>query len=234
MYIAAGFIANSLFLSFFDSAEEIEYKSFVKDYLETDAIEKIEIVRYSHFQFHFKHEAIIYTKSGNEMRRLPLSNPDMFLENLEILQKSKGVSPDNFIPIEYKNASDLTRYVQTLSNHAFSFLIIGVIAFSYRNIKSVMKQMNPGQGEKFIKEFSVDSKVRVKFSDVAGQCEAKQEIMEFVDFLKHPLKYNNLGAKMPKGALLTGPPGTGKTLLAKACAGESGVPFYFVSGSDFV
>lgn len=69
--------------------------------------------------------------------------------------------------------------------------------------------------EKFIKEFSVDSKVRVKFSDVAGQSEAKQEIMEFVDFLKHPLKYNNLGAKMPKGALLTGPPGTGKTLLAK-------------------
>lgn len=75
--------------------------------METDQIEKIEVVRYSHFQFHFKHEAIIYTKS-NEMRRLPLSNPDMFLENLEILQKSKGVNPDNFILIEYKNASDLT------------------------------------------------------------------------------------------------------------------------------
>lgn len=58
--------------------------------------------------------------------------------------------------------------------------------------------------------------------------------MEFVDFLKAPQKYESLGAKMPKGALLTGPPGTGKTLLAKACAGESGVPFFFMSGSDFV
>jgi ATP-dependent Zn protease len=69
---------------------------------------------------------------------------------------------------------------------------------------------------------------------VAGQDEAKREISEFVDFLKKPEKYKELGARLPKGALLTGPPGTGKTLLAKACAGEAGVPFFYLSGSEFV
>jgi AFG3 family protein len=76
--------------------------------------------------------------------------------------------------------------------------------------------------------------VDVKFRDVAGMDEAKQEIMEFVNFLKHPDTYKALGAKIPKGALLAGPPGTGKTLLAKATAGESNVPFLSVSGSEFL
>lgn len=74
----------------------------------------------------------------------------------------------------------------------------------------------------------------VKFSSVAGLKESKFEIQEFVDFLKNPERYQQLGARIPKGALLTGPPGTGKTMLAKATAGEAGVPFFFVSGSDFV
>ncbi|MBL7810732.1 MAG: ATP-dependent zinc metalloprotease FtsH [Bacteroidetes bacterium] len=82
--------------------------------------------------------------------------------------------------------------------------------------------------------FDKDTKVNISFKDVAGLEEAKVEVMEIVDFLKNPKKYTNLGGKIPKGALLIGPPGTGKTLLAKAVAGEAGVPFFSLSGSDFV
>lgn len=82
--------------------------------------------------------------------------------------------------------------------------------------------------------FENEGKVNTTFSDVAGLDEAKEEVMEVVDFLKNPKKYTNLGGKIPKGILLVGPPGTGKTLLAKAVAGEAGVPFFTISGSDFV
>ena len=76
--------------------------------------------------------------------------------------------------------------------------------------------------------------VNVTYADVAGCDEAKKEVMEFVEFLKEPDRFTKLGAKIPKGALLCGPPGTGKTLLAKATAGEANVPFYSISGSEFV
>lgn len=76
--------------------------------------------------------------------------------------------------------------------------------------------------------------MKTTFKDVAGCDEAKKEILEFVHFLKNPKKYTDLGARIPKGALLCGPPGTGKTMLAKATAGEANVPFFSISGSDFV
>lgn len=82
--------------------------------------------------------------------------------------------------------------------------------------------------------FDNNTKVNITFTDVAGLDEAKEEVMEIVDFLKNPKKYTSLGGKIPKGVLLVGPPGTGKTLLAKAVAGEAGVPFFSISGSDFV
>jgi len=102
-----------------------------------------------------------------------------------------------------------------------------------------MRRMTRGAGPMTIgksqaKIYDLEGSKRVTFADVAGVDEAKGELVEIVDFLKHPTKYGKLGAKIPKGVLLVGPPGTGKTLLAKAVAGESGVPFFSMSGSDFV
>lgn len=111
-------------------------------------------------------------------------------------------------------------------------LLIGVFIFF---------MMNQGQGGGKVMNFGksrarlhLDEKKKVTFKDVAGIDEVKEELAEVVDFLKAPKKYNQLGAKIPKGVLLFGPPGTGKTLLAKAVAGEAGVPFFTISGSDFV
>ena len=90
------------------------------------------------------------------------------------------------------------------------------------------------KGKANVQIYGVDKKIKTRFKHVAGQDGPKQEIWEFVDFLKDPTKYHALGAKIPRGALLVGPPGTGKTLLAKATAGEAKVPFITISGSDFV
>ena len=112
-----------------------------------------------------------------------------------------------------------------------SLLIIGILAFMI--IKSIMAQNNKSMS--FGKTKAKSTQIsKVKFSDVAGAKEEKQELIELVDFLKNPKKYTDLGARIPKGMLLVGPPGTGKTMLAKAVAGESNVPFFKISGSDFV
>lgn len=91
-----------------------------------------------------------------------------------------------------------------------------------------------GVGRSKAKEYNLEKNTGVKYTDVAGQDEAKESLLEMVDFLNNPQRYQDIGAKQPKGALLVGPPGTGKTLLAKAVAGEAGVPFYSISGSEFV
>ena len=105
-----------------------------------------------------------------------------------------------------------------------------------------MRRMNGGGagggvfniGKSKAKMYEKANEMGITFKDVAGQAGAKQEVEEIVEFLKHPQRYTDLGGKIPKGVLLVGPPGTGKTLLAKAVAGEAGVPFFSMSGSDFV
>lgn len=120
-------------------------------------------------------------------------------------------------------------------------LPLGLLIFFYIIMLRPMRNMGPGGsggvfnvGKSQAKLYENANNNKVTFKDVAGLSEAKVEVMEIVDFLKNPKKYTSLGGKIPKGALLVGPPGTGKTLLAKAVAGEANVPFFSISGSDFV
>ena len=114
-------------------------------------------------------------------------------------------------------------------------MVVMVLLFSFL-FRNMAGKMGGGLGNlgKSNAKVYVEKKTGVTFKDVAGQDEAKESLVEIIDFLHNPQKYTEIGAKLPKGALLVGPPGTGKTLLAKAVAGEANVPFFSISGSDFV
>lgn len=162
-----------------------------------------------------------------------IGSPDEFQKNIEDFQKT--LPAGNQATITFNNKKDWTGDVFTFL--LYTALIIGFWVFIIRRMS---KGAGGGGGNIFnvgkskAQLFDKENHVRVNFNDVAGLDEAKVEVMEIVDFLKNPQKYTELGGKIPKGALLVGPPGTGKTLLAKAVAGEANVPFFSLSGSDFV
>lgn len=137
----------------------------------------------------------------------------------------------------YDNEKDTNIFTVILYNLFPIILIVAIWVFFMRRMSgggsgSASGMFNVGKSK--AKMYENGAEINVTFKDVAGQAGAKQEVQEIVDFLKNPQKYTDLGGKIPKGALLVGPPGTGKTLLAKAVAGEAGVPFFSMSGSDFV
>ena len=140
----------------------------------------------------------------------------------------------NLIKFDYASGSSASWLV----SQAPSFLLIGIMLFLTFFFMKRMSTMGGGDkimgfGKAKIKKPSDDGR-KTTFADVAGADEEKEELSEIVEFLKNPQKFNELGARIPKGVLLVGPPGTGKTLLARAVAGEAGVPFFSISGSDFV
>jgi cell division protease FtsH len=176
--------------------------------------------------------ATFYLDEGKPAEQTKPYQTDLLLDNPELLERIRA----NKIPeVESKPTADNRELVGLLIQlFVVLFLIIGVILILRRSANS---PGGPGQALNFGKSrarFQMDAKTGIGFDDVAGIEEAKEELQEVVTFLKKPEKFTAVGARIPKGVLLVGPPGTGKTLLAKAIAGEAGVPFFSISGSEFV
>ena len=159
-------------------------------------------------------------------------------EKLTTAQKELDIAPRDFVPVQYVTE---TNWAVELLKSAPVLMMIGLTALMFRGMAGGGMGGGAGGGMGNVFKIGKSNAKKIKkedvtttFQDVAGCQEAKKEIMEFVDFLQDNTRFTKLGAKIPKGALLCGPPGTGKTLLAKAVAGEASVPFYSISGSDFI
>ncbi|KJA25747.1 hypothetical protein HYPSUDRAFT_134333 [Hypholoma sublateritium FD-334 SS-4] len=160
-----------------------------------------------------------------------IGSVEAFERKLDEAQAELGIPSGERIPVSY---TEEVSAAGALLNFAPTILLLGALYWMSRRGSGGSSGGIFSIGKSRAKLFNKDNEVKVKFKDVAGMDEAKEEIMEFVQFLKNPAKYEKLGAKIPRGAILSGPPGTGKTLLAKATAGEASVPFLSVSGSEFV
>ena len=206
-------------------------------------VERIEVVNRDVAEVFLKKDAVEKYRTDStqpQFKRLPdegvqlvfnIGSVDAFREDLKAAEQQSGQS----VPVRYENKEN--GWMNLLVNFLPWVLIIGVWFFIMRGMSrgggaAGGGLMNVGKAKAQV--YDKDAPKRVTFKDVAGLEEAKVEVMEIVDFLRKPEKYRDLGAKIPKGALLVGPPGTGKTLLARAVAGEAGVEFLSISGSDFV
>jgi AFG3 family protein len=222
----------------------------LKSMIEHHDIEKIIVVNREVAEIYLKKEAKEsgrypeLSKSGSKGIGLGAQRPDYTYNIGDIStfepfildeQKGAGYSEDEII---YPESETRHNYLGDILGWTLPFIVL-IVLWMF-----LMRRMSGGGaggaggifsvGKSRAQVFDKDTNVKLNFNDVAGLEEAKTEVMEIVDFLKNPRKYTQLGGKIPKGALLIGPPGTGKTLLAKAVAGEANVPFFSISGSDFV
>jgi AFG3 family protein len=249
-WIFAVLAVSLILFSLFNNGKAVPQttKSEIMSMIASHDIDKIIVVNKEQAEIYLKKEAIEsgkYPKVPKPGSGFGLSIPkpsytynigDSNFETFLIeAQKNAGYPEKDYIYPDYQTRKNWVGDILS-----WLFLPVLLIAFWL----FMMKRMSGGGaggaggifsvGKSRAQIFDKDTNVKLNFNDVAGLEEAKTEVMEIVDFLKNPKKYTNLGGKIPKGALLIGPPGTGKTMLAKAVAGEANVPFFSISGSDFV
>lgn len=225
-------------IAFIISVLSVSYLS--KNTVETKYYEIVEMVtenKISEFSLNLHSGQLIYTKRDDgKSYRYTVADPSIFYNDVNdfvLKNNTENIGTDKIIKYDYKSGGE-TAWIMNLLP---TIITLGVMVLFW---VFIMKRMNASMGTDKTMGFGKakvrkdDGRRKTTFADVAGADEEKEEMAEIVDFLKDPKKYNELGAKIPKGVLLVGPPGTGKTLLARAVAGEAGVPFFSISGSDFV
>ncbi|KAI9528385.1 AFG3-like protein 1 [Dissostichus eleginoides] len=226
---AAGMVSAFLYFYFRETGMQISWKDFVQYYLNRGLVNHLEVVNKQYVK------VIPYNGvNTSEVSFLwfNIGSVESFEHNLEMAQQEMGFDSQR-VPVFYSSESDGTLLLNVLP----TLLLVSFLVFAMRRGPMAGGRGGKGQGDPFSMSQSkakiITDNIKVRFKDVAGCEEAKLEILELVNFLKNPRQYHNLGAKIPKGAMLAGPPGTGKTLLAKATAGEANVPFITVNGSEF-
>ena len=223
-----------------ENKKEITWQEFRTTFLDKGLVNKLTVINSSRVRVELHREATaqMYPESPAQFKGFyyyfTVGSVEAFERKLDDAQDDLRIPNSERIPVAYVTEGYWVRHMAT--SVAPTLLVLGGLYWVSRRAGggSGVQSGLFGIGKSRAKRFNHESDIRTKFKDVAGMDEAKAEIMEFVSFLKSPGQYQRLGAKIPRGAILSGPPGTGKTLLAKATAGESQVPFFSVSGSEFV
>lgn len=203
------------------NSTELKYSEFL-DLFRSDRIQT--------FELNLSSRDVKYQlKDSQKVYSYEVPNSELFVNDFEKIKDSYNLQTSYNI----EAGGEANWILSMLPTLLLIALMVGFWIFMSKRMGSMGADKTLSFGKAKFKN-SADEKKKTMFSDVAGADEEKEELQEIVEFLKDPKKYNELGARIPKGVLLVGPPGTGKTLLAKAVAGEAGVPFYSISGSDFV
>ncbi|CAI2349868.1 unnamed protein product [Caenorhabditis sp. 36 PRJEB53466] len=222
------------------NAEKISWSEFINDLLPTGQVYRIIVFPEKDTAFLYLYDTGAKNSRGERLAslyRVGIPSVSRFETEVRAAETAIGLPPEHWTEIEFRRSENIAQWVTIFF---LGGLILGgfVLFRKFKgsfNMSDMMSNMTKGKFT-IIDPHSVEGKkqLKIKFKDVAGCSEAKVEIREFVDYLKAPGRFTKLGAKLPRGALLTGPPGCGKTLLAKALAAESTVPFISMNGSEFV